>query len=772
MPKASAAQVSAKKEAAANALKRNQACHQCRKKKLKCDAQSPCSTCAKTHAFAVRMNPATAPAEPQCTYDSAAAMDSARLQELEAKIASLEGIITSQLPGVLNPQPVQTDSPGLELPTGLPSVSPPSATLWNSTPSSSYATSPPNSDRFGTMPYQSDPTLTMLSGLSSVSSPTMQQPHTPLLSGPASGSHADLLMDFNSMTHNSDSTAPNQPYSFTPPPLFQIIDPSWPEKIPPPELLHHLVETFFACVPHAHRVIHRPTFMNSLLEHPSSFNFPHPVVLHAICAISSLYTPVVTDGSERNMWHVGPDMLFNSAVAPKLRGEWDPTCPPDPSIYVPMDDRTTKIEESGFGMKHAEWCMDGWLEPARTGQKIMQLLQSQLIITWYFYSVGRAVDIQLFVSIGSICRLVIPIGLNAVDPWGPLSRQPYKALVMGPLNPTPEQEETYRNIFWLWVPLPPSSHYSKMSRMLFYMWQLDHIPTLYVRDDDVSQYLPIRSIDFPGQFIPLADRQRLNTPKAVVIHPPALTDSFTLYIKACVLLGKVKTFNYRFKTKFEDSVGGAPDPRETTQFQVLDSVLQKFKTSFPKELREPMSGDGKMDPTLHMALLLPHVATIVLHDPHADVNSPNCMSADRILAAARAILDSLYKLTATTFDLLLLDHACSFCWFVCATTLMRFLKAKILADDEAGVGKLSSEIQVVRFMLGNLGSRTICGLRQIMILEDLYANDILPLLSEGHASPAVISPVVTSRAPAKFAEYAKKVTTPEPKRSEGGFCPV
>ncbi|KAG8864484.1 hypothetical protein FRB96_004987 [Tulasnella sp. 330] len=485
----------------------------------------------------------------------------------------------------------------------------------------------------------------------------------------------------------------------------------------------------------------------------------HPVVLHAICAISSLYTPVVTDGSERNMWHVGPDMLFNSAVAPKLRGEWDPTCPPDPSIYVPMDDRTTKIEESGFGMKHAEWCMDGWLEPARTGQKIMQLLQSQLIITWYFYSVGRAVDIQLFVSIGSICRLVIPIGLNAVDPWGPLSRQPYKALVMGPLNPTPEQEETYRNIFWL-------TYATERILSAGTVWPL------CLQDDDVSQYLPIRSIDFPGQFIPLADRQRLNTPKAVVIHPPALTDSFTLYIKACVLLGKVKTFNYRFKTKFEDSVGGAPDPRETTQFQVLDSVLQKFKTSFPKELREPMSGDGKMDPTLHMALLLPHVATIVLHDPHADVNSPNCMSADRILAAARAILDSLYKLTATTFDLLLLDHACSFCWFVCATTLMRFLKAKILADDEAGVGKLSSEIQVVRFMLGNLGSRTICGLRQIMILEDLYANDILPLLSEGHASPAVISPVVTSRAPAKFAEYAKKVTTPEPKRSEGGFCPV
>ncbi|QRW20129.1 Fungal Zn(2)-Cys(6) binuclear cluster domain [Rhizoctonia solani] len=34
-------------------LRRNQACHQCRARKLKCDAGRPCSTCKRSHAKVV-----------------------------------------------------------------------------------------------------------------------------------------------------------------------------------------------------------------------------------------------------------------------------------------------------------------------------------------------------------------------------------------------------------------------------------------------------------------------------------------------------------------------------------------------------------------------------------------------------------------------------------------------------------------------------------------------------------------------------------------------
>lgn len=115
-----------------------------------------------------------------------------------------------------------------------------------------------------------------------------------------------------------------------------------------------------------------------------------------------------------------------------------------------------------------------------------------------------------------------------------------------------------------------------------------------------------QSYSAPLKSTPVEDRQRLTTSKALVTHPPEITDSFTLYIKSSILLGKVKTFNGRFKLKYE-STAGAGDPMETTEFQMLDSAIQKFKASIPKDLCQFISLDGKVDPTLHMALLVPNV---------------------------------------------------------------------------------------------------------------------------------------------------------------------
>jgi hypothetical protein len=61
----------------------------------------------------------------------------------------------------------------------------------------------------------------------------------------------------------------------TPPTTYStMIDPSWPPNLPHMDLLLHLIDTFFTCVPHANRVLHRPTFMTALLNHPSAIEFP------------------------------------------------------------------------------------------------------------------------------------------------------------------------------------------------------------------------------------------------------------------------------------------------------------------------------------------------------------------------------------------------------------------------------------------------------------------------------------------------------------------
>ncbi len=116
----------------------------------------------------------------------------------------------------------------------------------------------------------------------------------------------------------------------------------------------------------------------------------------------------------------------------------------------------------------------------------------------------------------------------------------------------------------------------------------------------------------------------------MVTHPPQTTDSFTLYIKAAILLGKVKSFNVRFKIRYSDGVPDVPnsytsdqpfgypppsppapkgiDPRETAEFQILDNLLRNFTNSIPREFKDPVgAGGSRMDPVLYLAHLLPHV---------------------------------------------------------------------------------------------------------------------------------------------------------------------
>lgn len=132
---------------------------------------------------------------------------------------------------------------------------------------------------------------------------------------------------------------------------------------------------------------------------------------------------------------------------------------------------------------------------------------------------------------------------------------------------------------------------------------------------------------------------------------------------------------------------------------------------------------------------------LLLHDPHYDPASPNCLSSDRILSAARSIVDLMYKLTSTSYDLLLLDHSCSFCWFVAAVALIRFLKTRILAGDEAEASRVTQEIQVIRFMMSSLGARTIVGLRQNLMLDSMFESEIQPLIDK------VIPPATVQEAP-------------------------
>ncbi|KAF9473114.1 hypothetical protein BDN70DRAFT_886156 [Pholiota conissans] len=559
-----------------NVLKRNQACHQCRRRKLKCDAKRPCSTCLRSHAHAVSHAPPGVhmPSKPECTFDDVAEVNTTVTEGPKNKYERLENRI-NELETLLR----QKDGSDNSL----------------SHNSSHYGPNHDSDSRgsSGSHPSQSPPQLANAS-LSTISD--------------------------NLGTYTSD-----------------IMWPNWPPSLPSPELLRHLVDVFFVFHPHANRLFHFPSFMNSLVLPPSHPKFPSLPVLHAICAIGSLYTAAVTSPPLPNFDEVSPDEIFLERY------------------------RVKEQRPDSFAEQHAKLAKETAERLNTLGEDLFQVLQANIILTWFYWSHGRWVDI--FLSSAHSIRLAIPLGLNMCPPFHSIGKSERPPSILTPAR-TVIEDEMRRNSFWLAYAL-------ERQHGLGNGWALS------LDNQDVSQLLPVRGDQFvQGMLVQPVDRQWAQSPDLLLVHPENQTDSFILYIKGTILISQVKAFNLRFRSKHfagdpavasvysvndgyqtsENSV----DPRGSAAFIELDHIVSSFRGCFPSHLRNPIN-DNVVDNHLYTACLMPHVATIVLHDPHAEVRESGCISALKILTSARAILDLIYGVWSTSFDITLLDSFCSAC---------------------------------------------------------------------------------------------------------------
>ncbi|KAG9001547.1 hypothetical protein FRB94_004698 [Tulasnella sp. JGI-2019a] len=243
---------------------------------------------------------------------------------------------------------------------------------------------------------------------------------------------------------------------------------------------------------------------------------------------------------------------------------------------------------------------------------------------------------------------------------------------------------------------------------------------LLLDDDDISQYLPLpEDLWNGGSEYPLHLRQRLASPNALFHHPPELTSPFSLLVKSVAILSKVKAFNIRFRNKYAETEY-ARDPRSCPEFNELDEMIIRFKAAWPADYGQA----GKTDPTLYLASLVPSVAVILLHDPHVDFNSSTCPSKKKMLDAVDVIMASIYQLSSTPHDIVLLDHYSSFCWVMAGMTLIRILRAKLETKSHIEAIKVNAEIEVVKHILTQLGEKTTIGRRQLKILIEFFDTEV------------------------------------------------
>ncbi|CAA7266537.1 unnamed protein product [Cyclocybe aegerita] len=635
-----------------NVLKRNQACHQCRRRKLKCDAKRPCSTCLRSHAHAVaHAAPGTVmPPKPECTFDDIAEVSTNVPEGPKSKYERLENRI-NELEALLRQQDNNSN-------TGA------TATIdTNNRPSAA--------------------------GISHVSDSLSNHSHQYASGGSerASSSHLSQSPSLRSAITGASLREVN---SFG----LQVMWPNWPPSLPGPELLRHLVDVFFVFHPHANRLFHAPTFLNSLSLPPSHPKFPSTPVLHAMSAIGSLYTAAVTSPPLPNFNEVAPDEIFL--------------------------ERFREQRPDSFAEAQAKLARDSAERLNAVGEHLFQVLQTNIILTWFYWSHGRWVD--MFLSSAHSMRLSVPLGLNVCPPFHSITKSERPPSILAPAR-TVIEDETRRNAFWL-------AYATERQHGCGNGWALS------LDDQDVNQLLPVRGDQFiQGALVKPVERQWAQSRDLLLIHPENQTDSFMLYIKGTILISRVKAFNLRYRSKHfagdstvatlypdapQDSTDPV-DPRGSAAFIELDHVAASFHASFPTRLRSPIK-DNIVDNHLYAACLMPLVCTIILHDPHAEVRQSGCISALKILTAARSILDLIYDVWSTSYDITLLDTFCIFCWFIGARVLVRFLQAALDARSLEQMSTLRSEIDFVHSAISKVGERIPLAHRYAKMLEDLITK--------------------------------------------------
>jgi len=108
---------------------------------------------------------------------------------------------------------------------------------------------------------------------------------------------------------------------------------------------------------------------------------------------------------------------------------------------------------------------------------------------------------------------------------------------------------------------------------------------------------------------------------------------------------------------------------------------------------------------------------ILLHEPHSNAKSSICTSAMKILHAARGILELVYVVLSTNYDLRLLDPFCPFCWFLAGRVFGRFLKAAQDASSIQQIDTLQVELEFIRTALGKMGERVPLSARYQKMLD-------------------------------------------------------
>ncbi|QRV78602.1 Fungal specific transcription factor domain [Ceratobasidium sp. AG-Ba] len=425
-----------------------------------------------------------------------------------------------------------------------------------------------------------------------------------------------------------------------------ILGDEWPANLPSRQLVNHLVDLFFNCYPNSRRVVHRPTFLSSLLESPSSPRFPYIGLLHAICAAGAVYSSLVT---------AAPQPVLSNRPAEELFSRKTHT----------LDGRVLAFDEEQFLL--AKYLN---MDFANKGEHLLEVVQGKskrIESPIWAKDLLNSLPHQFLGNLAS--RLSVALGLNLSDTM----QRPLPSYIREQLLISPPQShvdvELRRNVFWLVYALQ-RYHLSVLPALAFDL-----------SDEDIQQTLPGTlaafesgpfevSQEYAQQVDDGQERQSQMSPDLFTTHPENL-DDFGLYIKSAMMLSRIHILQGRqFRESLDDE-----EIRNSKELNVLEAIVVSMKSSALKgrfNLMEQPSSAALSN--LYMSHISPYFATILCHMTIADWSNPGCESANKSLAAARSILACTATLRSTSWDCARVDKMATLYWCIVGKILLLALR--------------------------------------------------------------------------------------------------
>ncbi|WVQ82647.1 hypothetical protein IAT38_004779 [Cryptococcus sp. DSM 104549] len=723
-------------------LARNSACHQCRKRKLKCDAHKPvCGNCARPRVRGANQGAEDEPPAEDCTWDepkepsarTRRRREMARRQALEgasgrhsrdgstgsgdrkkkAKLNELEGRI-----GAIESQSRSLPGPNdlVAEPTGSHSDShthaPEEYTYRHPPFNVSYFSAPV----FGKADTHAPDRLHEVTDGPLVE-PGQAQAHAawnafPLATG-GGGQENAAGVDWNVPIDPTLGRLGSPPTDTSPNSISDdsagLIWPDWPRELPPPATVNHVVRVFFDKVPTLPRMLNKSDLFQSLQCSPSNIRFPAVCLIHAILALTANYLSE-SSLSTRAYFPVG------TPVTSMKHPEHDFDLCSDEgrggiaaSFHCNSAVRCSATPMARFQLWHRRKSFETFYRYVDRGDKFLQCLQAQVIASTVDQYNAWWTD--LWIEAGNCVRISTPMRINESPNCPESSLRRYSSLLLPPSESPLEQAERDR-VWWCVYVLEKSVTATTT-------WPSS------LSDDEITVELPVLQSSFDRGFGDLTGVQTLQSPDLLTHHPPRHLDSFCFLIKSLKILSDISIFFRRYSRGKHSVAGYVHNP----SFRMLLSQVNSFRMSFPPEFRRPtqplqglVGGSESLDRDLLAALWITHSAIMGLGEPLITKDTWMDEGARMTLSAIRASLSLLYDVTATSYDLSLFPPHCSFVWCLSSRGLIRFMGTAIQSGDLVSAAVFRSEIEVFRQALRRYGERFPIGYRHLKVVDDLIAE--------------------------------------------------